>query len=290
MKVQTKEILDLFFDPNETICVSDSKYAYHSVNQDVLNDEIELISSNEKVSNRFITEEDVVFLAINPINGFRNDKNVTALRSFMIELDYGSLAEQFAYIEESKLPFSTCVYSGNKSLHFGIALDEPCNHISTWRQINQWILNVLTKADQQNKNPSRCIRFPGNIRKDGKQEEQVLLCNHGRVPRERLNSWLQKHFDKAPKPKIKKLPKGELNINTSLPRWVKKHFKNGIEIERNVTWFNIACYYSQFENIRDEDDLAYVLDKYFEEHDDFSRNEWMTCLKSAFNRVRGQYV
>lgn len=167
MKEVHKEFLNLLFDKEETICVSDCAGGYHSISQDDLLGDITLVSPKVEKLDRTIKASDINLVAINPINGFRRDKEVTAFRTFLMELDEGSLSEQKKYMDTMEVPYSICIFSGNKSLHYGIVLDKPLANKAIWSQINLWILNILKQADQQCKNPSRSIRFPGNIEKMG---------------------------------------------------------------------------------------------------------------------------
>ena len=287
MKKITKSFLELFFNPGETICVSADKYAYHSVDQDELNEPILLISSNEKVAPKYITEDSINLVALNPIKGNRNDSNVTGFRSFLVEMDDGSLKEQKDYIENSGLPYSICVFSGNKSLHYGIVLDVDFSSINLWRFTNQWILNILKKADQQTKNPSRSIRFPDNIRIDGKKKLQALVDIKGRVSKAQLSEWLNQHEDKKPiidKPIRRKVEGGMPSLD-KLSESTIDCLDNGVQTERNQTWFKMAC---DFANAGFEIDATLrFLENHFEEEVDFKRSEWEICIKSAYKRIHG---
>ena len=92
VKETTKTFLNLFFNEGEGICVSDCNGGYHSVEQEL--DKVTLISPTEGKDPRDITEDDINLVAINPVSGWRRDKNVTAFRSFLIEMDEGSIPEQ----------------------------------------------------------------------------------------------------------------------------------------------------------------------------------------------------
>ncbi|WP_214676866.1 hypothetical protein, partial [Escherichia coli] len=81
-------------------------------------------SPKEDKDVRFIKEDRINLIAINPIKGWRRDDQVTAFRTFLIELDDGSLEEQSKYVKEMDMPFTACIFSGNKSLHFAITLDQ----------------------------------------------------------------------------------------------------------------------------------------------------------------------
>ncbi len=281
MKTTTRSFLNLLFNPNESFCVSSDQYSYHSINQKDLNN-IALISPNEKIKPKIITENDIELVAINPINGFRNDSNVTNYRSFLVEVDDLSLPDQLKYIKVMKMPYSVCVFSGNKSLHFGIVLKEDLTCEYIWRVINQWILNIMKKADQNTKNPSRCIRFPENQRKNGKQLIQKLVEIKERISQEELFIWLNKYEDLKPKNKfrVKSKPLRMINFNT-LPKWIKNELTQGVYVNRSNTWFSIGCYLAQ--NTFESDDQAIeFLGHYFNEEKDFKEKEFINVIKSAY--------
>ena len=284
MRESTRKVLNLFFEPNETICVSHNSYGYHSISQDDLSGTITQISPKVDRDEEYITEEDICLMAINPINGFRRDSNVTAYRSFMVEIDDGPLAEQKKYIDESGLPYSICVFSGNKSLHFGIVLDQDIPTEEIWRDIAEWILNILDKADQMTKNPTRSIRFPGNIRPDGKKQLQKLIEFNGRVKYTELAKWLSKYPNKNPA-EIRKIerPKYVKSIN-GIPEWVLYKLKNGIDESkgRNNEWFSIAMELAKA-GYNDEQMISYC-DEFFTPDRDFTRTEWKGIMKHAYKR------
>ena len=286
MKETSKSFLKLFFNEGETVCVSDCQGGYHSIEQDLSS--ITLVSPKEEKSDRKITEDDVNLVAINPVNGWRRDSYVTAYRSFLIEIDEGSLEEQSNYIEELGLPYSICVYSGNKSLHYGIVLSEDLPSKEYWRTINQWLLNVIEKADQQTKNPTRSIRFPGNIRKDGKKLEQKLVKINKRIDLATLLSWLEKFPDKKPRKPKKNLKKRPIDGNfiRKIPFWVKDSLEEGVSVERNNTWFKLTCAMAK-EGFK-LSEIVDIFDDYFIEEEDFLRREFETSLKSAYSKVTGE--
>jgi len=290
MTEMTSNFLNLLFDPGEQICVSSNKYGYHSIEQKDVNDSITLISPNEDFGPSVIKESDINLIAVNPIKGFRKDENVIKFRSFMVEIDTGSLEEQKKYIEESQLPYSACIFSGNKSLHYAITLDEALPNIDQWRFYNQWLLNVLPKTDQQIKNPSRSIRFPGNIRKNGKKMVQALVDIKGRVSQEQFFKWLFAHEDKKPIQRREKYVSilGMPDLSR-IPDEVHKTIARGVNENRNATWFYIACRFAEA-GFTEYSAMDY-LSKAFQEDKDFKAREWEGCIKSAYKRIHGdQYV
>jgi hypothetical protein len=265
LKQVTKDFLNLFFNPGEEICFSANPYAYPSEPQENLN------------------EDSTILVAINPIKGKRRDENVTAYRSFMVECDDMSLEEQWKYIQKMEFPFSYCCFSGNKSLHFALVLDHeiPSEHI--YRHTYQWILNILEKADQKTKNPSRCVRFPSVIRKETGKEQRLVKMGE-RISLDTLSKWLNKYPGKAPQPLIKpSRNKGKPQLK-GVKMWAKKALKEGVhnmEGSRNQMWMSIGCEFAL--NGFDLDDTIYYLEKYFEEQNDFRQREWLTAIKSGWN-------
>jgi len=285
MRESTKQFLNLLYDPQESVCVSPNKFAYHSVPQEELSGEITLVSPADSVKDFKIKEEDINLVAINPIKGYRNDSNVSAFRSFLIELDDGSLENQRKYVKNMEMPYSVCVFSGNKSLHYGIVLSKPCADIHIWRVVNQWILNIMREADQQIKNPSRSIRFPNNRRNDGKKKIQSLVEIKDRIDQTDLWIWLNKYPNMKPV-EPKKVEKIVEDANWhNLPFWVRDTVTNGIDVDRNTTWFSVACKFAELGYA--EDRAIDELDSYFTEDVDFNRREWLLCIKSAFKKIQG---
>lgn len=266
MKEMTKQFLNLFFNPGEEICFSPNKYAYPSKPQ------------NE------IDENNTVLVAINPIKGQRNDENVTAHRTFLVECDDSTLEDQLKYIKDMGFPFSYCCFSGNKSLHFALVLDHeiPSSHI--YRHTYQWILNILQKADQKTKNPSRCVRFPGVIRPDTKKEQTVFRIGK-RVSLDELGQWLNKFVEKKPIPLIKNRAKSKTpTIEGLIKTWVAKDLLTGIhtmEGSRNQRWMSIGCEFAL--NGYDLESTTNYLQQFFQEQPDFKEREWLAAVKSGWN-------
>lgn len=145
----------------------------------------------------------VQFFSINPLygdidlgakappgKGRRADVNVSAHRNFLVEIDSMPLEEQREYVESLGLPWSTCVHSGGKSLHFIVALTEDVGE-AEYRRLASRLLSVVSKADQSTKNPSRLSRFPGVTRRD-KGTLQELIEVRCPVTHDSFLSWLNR--------------------------------------------------------------------------------------------------
>lgn len=280
-KLPHELFLDLFFNKGEEICVSPNQFGYYSVAQeDLSQDSFVIVSCGEKMYTNEISLKDINLCSINPVKGARRDENVTAHRSFLVEIDFGSLAEQKTYIDAIEMPYSICTFSGNKSLHYGIVLSEDLSP-SVWRNTAEWILAIVNKADQQTKNPTRCIRFPENVRKDGKQLKQSLVDYKGRISPEDLFIWLSRWPEKNPA--LKKKPKktvviqvGDLNV----PEWVINKIKSGFdEGGRNKGWFSVSVGLAKLG--WSEDNIIDALSNFFIEDRDFKEKEWTESIKSG---------
>lgn len=277
------EFLDLFFDDGETFCVSQNQFANHAISKDMfMNGEFVINPNAEKIHPFTMQSSEVVLLAINPINGPRLDKNVTAHRSFLIELDDGSLKSQMDYVKEMKMPYSTCVFSGNKSMHFGIVLDQDIPK-ELWRMVNKWLLNIMERADQQTLNPSRCIRFPDNIRPETKQKQKLIELK-GRVDSNAFFDWLNKYPEKKPKPKpVRTDVRINPNMKRNVPKWIHENLKSGVTEERNNTWFSMSC--AMAARGFSIDEVFTYFGQAFHEDPDFQRKEWETAIESGFKKV-----
>lgn len=279
MKKTTRDFLNLFFNEGEEIYAAPDKYTSKRLDDD----------SGWKFYRPSIKQEDIdenktVLVAINPLKGdSRNDENVTAFRTFMIECDDMGIKEQMEYVRSMEFPFSYCCFSGNKSLHFALVLDTdiPSDHI--YRYTYQWILNILDKADQKTKNPSRAIRFPNVIRPETGKEQTLFKIN-GRISLDALNEWLNKYPHK--KPEVPNRGKGRSQTPNfdGIKPWVIQALIEGIhnmEGSRNQRWMSIGCEFAL--NGYDLDSTIYYLEQFFEEQPDFKEKEWKTAIKSGWN-------
>lgn len=278
-----RNFLSLLFDSGEEICVSDSKYAHMSVPLENLHEKtVRLISSNPAISPKMVGVSQLQLVALNPIKGNREDENCTALRTFLVEIDTIPLKDQYDYVQSMRLPYSMIVFSGGKSLHFGITLSEDLSSLETYKYLATWILNVMSKADQNTKNPSRGIRMAGAMR-DGKEQKLIELKR--RIPLGDLNAWLSQFEHLRPPPPAKYVEVSDKGLDT-LPRWVTSALEAGVSSYavsngegRNQRWFKIFCEFAK-RGFSSEESMG-LLQKYFEEESDFKQSEWETIAKSA---------
>jgi hypothetical protein len=280
------KLLKLMFRPGETICVSDSKYGYHSIPlENAWLEKVTLFSPNPDVEMKQVPSDQVNLVALNPIKGFREDLNCTAFRNFLVEMDSGPLAQQLDYIKGSGMPYSAVMFSGNKSLHFLISLDQDLPRESIWRTLSEWMLNVVTLADPLTKNPSRSIRMPEAWREPNKLQRLVEF--KGPVKAQDLVAWLNRYPSSKPVTREKKEYKEGEHDFSRIKGWVINALKNGLNPTkgRNSQWFAIACEFALAGF--SEDDTMTILDEYFVPDRDFKDREWKVTVRSAFKKIHG---
>lgn len=279
-----QELLNLMFRPGENVCVSHNKYGYHSIPlENALNGTVTMVSPNAEREFEYVDSDKLTLVALNPITGFREDLNCKAFRNFLIEMDYGPLPEQLAYAEKIGLPYSAVVFSGNKSLHFLISLDQDLPSEEVWRTMAEWTLAIATAADQNTKNPSRQIRIPGAFREPGKK--QLMVRFKGATKLQDYAAWLAAHPDAKPRAPEKREISGTRDFSKVKP-WVSVRLAAGnvgAKSGRNKEWFAIACEFALAGYT--EDDTIDVLYEFFTPDRDFKEKEWKTSIHSAFKYI-----
>ena len=120
--------------------------------------------------------------------------NVTSFRNFAIEFDEDTLEEQKRKLQLAKPPVSAVVFSGSKSLHTPIALEEPVvqeEYSAIFEAIKQTLLKYDLRLDPQCSNPNRLTRAPFQIRNN--DVEQKLIGLRGRIPNQVLFDWFEEN-------------------------------------------------------------------------------------------------
>lgn len=189
---------DLLFDAGESTCFADNP------------------KGTRILPISFFDARRHAFFSINPIDGKRDndpiaayhhalkprraDANVLLYRNLLVEMDGVSLTEQLEHVEGIKMPFSSCVYSGGKSYHFIISLQNPLESRASYDEMVRRLYFVLgDRIDSSCKNPSRLSRAPGHLRSE-KMKFQSLRDLRSRVDNSLLEEWLKANgADEAPK-------------------------------------------------------------------------------------------
>ena len=280
------KLIKLMFEPGETICVSPSQFGFHAVPRDsALTGYVDLImNKHEEDGPHRVDTDTLLFVAINPIKGPRLDDNCYQFRNFMIELDSGSLAEQVNYIVTSGIPYSSMIFSGGKSIHVLIALEEGLSSQKAFRFMAKWILNILPLADQNIQNPSRGIRIPGAMRDNGKRQRSYYLGK--RIPVASLVKWLEKHERARPVFKERPIYGGKPDF-AKLSPWAQRLLRDGIRFEkgRNKGWFSLAVDFAMA-GFSEDDTAAILSGKFVEEHD-FREKEFLASVRQGFRYFEG---
>lgn len=280
------KFLSTLFNPDEEVYASPDKYS-SSWDEE---------KQNWKIYRPSVKQGDIAqntnLIGINPISGIkRNDANVTAYRNFLVEMDNASLQEQMDMVEKIGLPYSLCVFSGGKSLHFAIALNESLPSEEVYRFYAEWLLKTLPEADQATKNPSRAIRFPDVKRNDG-DKKQLLVKVRERITLNKLRQYLSAFPDKRPvEQQEKELSAGPISDTNveGLAKWVRDGMDSGFDfgIGRNNRWFSIGVEFAKCGF--SIDDTILWMDKYYTPEPSFTRREWKSALKSGYKHGKQKF-
>lgn len=306
----TKEgikFLKLMFREGETICISPNQFGYHSIPLEKAWDEsVTLVPTLESVERRneilvkkgleplpfesYIEKcpsQHLTLVALNPIQGYRGDSQCYKYRNFLLELDTGSIKDQVEYIRKLKIPFSAMVFSGSKSVHTLISLDEDLPSEKVYRHLSEWLLRIATMADNKTKNPSRSIRVPGGLRDENPEKIQRLMYFNGPVKLSDLTEFLKGYEHLRPQPKQKRRASEKRDLSILNPKVVKQ-LQDGIDFTngRNNAWFVLACYFC--EAGFSEEETIECLTPYFKEERSFKEKEWLISINSAFKHILEQ--
>jgi hypothetical protein len=195
----------------------------------------------------------------------RADVNVVKHRNILLEMDGYSIDEQKEIIKNSCLPWSTAVYSGGKSIHFIISLQEPLS-AKDWKSLVSRVHRHIPQVDKACKNASRLSRCPGVFRKD-KQKEQLLLRVKTRVSFKEvddvLNSFgIEEPWDLIPAmssliDKPKKNGWELVNLKRSVSNIINASSKGGKHYARAKAAYLAGGYVAS--NVLDEDEAFNIV-------------------------------
>lgn len=216
------------------------------------------------------------FFCINPlkVGTSRRDDNVAVFRNILLEFDKGSPAEQLNILTD--VPHSVLTWSGGKSHHAIISLEEPCKNRKEYDALIRRIYAKVPMADKSVKNPSRLSRTPGAMRNNG--NEQTLIHDLGRVSRETLEAWLG--------PEEKKLTTAQPEKRSlGISPWTRNFLMLGAETgKRNASLFAAAC--DMLRHGYDADMIAILAQNAV----DLPEQEIRACIRSAEQAVRREGV
>lgn len=147
-----------------------------------------------QISPVILQQRETTFFSINPMDPTktRADSAVTKYRNILVEMDKMPLDQQDQHITEIGMPYSTAVYSGSKSIHYIISLEEELADEQIYRALVKRVYKAVGEelVDKSCKNPSRFSRLPGHLREDTGKEQKLLKVNY-RISYLTLENWLQ---------------------------------------------------------------------------------------------------
>jgi RecA-family ATPase len=162
-------------------CKPNGRGVYVRTCQDLLND----LHDKTAMEALHAQDECGAWIRLNPTDGHGvYDKNVTNFRHALVEADGPTIEQQWQVIQKLKLPCTTVVHSGGKSLHAAVRIDadnDPKEYARRVAKLYAILEANGLKIDTQNKNPSRLSRMPGVTRNGNPQ--YLVASNIG------LSNW-----------------------------------------------------------------------------------------------------
>jgi hypothetical protein len=109
------------------------------------------------------------YFCINPLLTYKDlqKNNLSACRNILLEFDKASLKQQEKLVQSAKLPYSIKTFSGNKSYHYIISLEESLSE-KDYTELVELIYAIFPTADQACSNSNRLSRTPGAFRDNDK--------------------------------------------------------------------------------------------------------------------------
>lgn len=161
-------------------------------------------------------------IGLNPAtpNQIRRTENTSKIRNILVEFDNHTKEEQCSLVNiDLQMPFSTAVWSGNRSVHFVICLQKEIT-LKQYKQYTDAIKKAFrNKADIVS--PAATTRLPIGFR--SYDQKQYLMENRGLVSNLAFENWL--YSDKIyqcwkPEKKTRKHIVRNPKSNTTLESWL----------------------------------------------------------------------
>lgn len=201
--------LQVLFDPEDSVCAANTL-------------------KDTKSQLRGSITEPAQWVCVNPLqNGStRAIKNIKTFRSFIVEIDKGvDLEDQIDYINSLGFPYSSIVFSGNKSYHFVLSLATPVDR-EVYTNICKAIKDRIEYCDPSVLSASALTRMAGGIR-DGTKIQNLVFCGK-RISRYELDMWLKQTKPWRPVKKDDNFLKAKSFAQYELTPWVTMLLEKGI--------------------------------------------------------------
>ena len=229
------------------------------------------------------------YISINPLKPgtARGANNVTAFRNFLIETDEDingnkvSIEQQAISMFESKMPWSTCTKSGNKSLHFIICLNECLGDKTIYTAYFKAIQKALLKnynivVDQKCKDAARFTRAPFGIntkpelvelKPNPEDRVQKLIRITRRYSRAELDQWLKDNIvdwrEFLPKPRPQLVTNNSADNQEKID-WVMKYYMKNQKYEKgNRHNYQLVLAYCLLRTGMSPDDIDAYINSHF---------------------------
>lgn len=193
-----EKFYNILYDPDDYIAIKNRKRL--GKNEDGVM-EYAFLKDNRSVK-MLVHGDAPEYICINPVDinsdGSAASSNIFVYRNILMECDEKGVdtEEQQYRIKQSGIPYSTVVFSGNKSAHHIISLEES---LSSEEEYKAWFKAIETilakynfKADSNCKNPSRLSRAAEGIN-DVTGKVQDILEIRSRVPNKDMLVWFKQH-------------------------------------------------------------------------------------------------
>jgi hypothetical protein len=128
------------------------------------------------------------------VNGWNKDNNSKRIDCIVIEFDGIELVSQMQVINESGVPYSFAVYSGNKSIHFFIILQDAISE-SKMKTYRKGLGTIFPDADKSVLSRLNAfVRFPINKKNCF---QPLLGISKGLVKNTSFDEWYQNEIEKT---------------------------------------------------------------------------------------------
>lgn len=167
----------------------------------LFDDEDNVFMAPDLYSGSVVNKKEILpgqFFCLNACENGRKKSDIKKFRNFLVEIDEipgtkepMSHRDQALLIHQKyKVPYSTVVSSGNKSIHFIISLEEPLDDVHEYQFIADWIKNIIPEADKSVLVPEKLSRFISGINQKTQKMQKGHIPKGGRVSNERFLNWL----------------------------------------------------------------------------------------------------
>ena len=232
-------------------------------------------------------------VSLNPLVETREDKNVTSFRNILIESDTLSLDDQVEFFKRIGIPFNIVVFSGNKSYHVVICLEESLADLPTYNYVCKWLFRImgskLDLVDSKNSSPSRAIRMLGGVNQNTNIKQKGKVVNENRIPVSQLLEFLFLFAEHAPQ-----IINSEFSVKSGTPNpallkpWITYGLKEGIHSGKRNAFFYEAGFSFAESGYNLIEAIDYCLNNSENyKKGDFSLKEIEQSLTSAYKRLGG---